>query len=1073
MAELKSESDRPPTATIPDGLPRISAVQNYSILSQNSDGTRSARTPLMGSGRAILEAAALSSGGFSFSFRGTGGALGSGPLAASTDSPNRAGDSPLLSNASVVALGPSCAMYSPLLTDRRSGGSGGGTPRVTRAAAPAFQPQFSNTSLTKALSTSPIPLEPTDILEVNKSLNRSFHATPVIESQNIDKVTLVHKRQKLLNDKYILYPRQELGRGSYGKVVLCYSLEDHAHFAAKIFQRNFLRKVGLGANSALLRIHVELEILKRLRHDNIIALHEFIDDGVSPKLYMIFELAAYGEVLKMTPQGQLAEGEEPLPEREVRRVVDSVVKALSFAHERGVAHRDVKPENILITSTHAVKLADFGAAIADVADGDTVNRGGSVAFLPPELLAKEMVLSRATSNVSRILPRAASSRGSAVWKTTLSLEGPQSFPRSQGLSSQPLLDHIECADDSSFITSLHTPGTVSYRTDSSLGNQFRQISSISATSSNAWVAPNTSSSGVFHPGFELPSVRPTEPHPHGDAGPLSAESSMSMQAFTSEDTPLRGGATSSAGIVVGNLVDFFKADVWSLGITTFFLLFGKLPWKRARDGTSLSEDILDHPDPFYEILNNSLCDSDDDDNTTHSNSPMEPPLGVSTPTKGPDELFEDLDRTSRPLLVSTAVPHGESFSGASRTSTQLFRHGSCANHVVQTPDNHSLPSISVQNASWAGSLVTLERTESQTVDDPKYLGSRKKSDPSSARRNRRRTPRSIESLGVSSVCIDFIRQCLSTDPHHRPTARELEDHMWFQQQPTQRRETQLPDPDVMPTFSVPPPLIASPYKETSSTKETAQVSVRVLAHGEERDVPSDLQELLKAKIGPSNKRLIPLTFFDASPPTLSLQDPSIGSSTGWSSPNSQFVSPILGMGSALLVPGQRRSKDDSVIFTAFPSTQQPTARRDSTRPSNSVVSGDGNQNPTTPKKHNSVVTPGVTLRHVDCVAIEASGATPYGQRASWSANALWSGGFAQPTLNNFIGDKVRSPSSPNKSGKGAMMVQQHPPAAEGLSKDSGGAGVNSTRRITLRDLVQESNEGPVTSDMKHVSSGPL
>ncbi|WP_394275681.1 Stk1 family PASTA domain-containing Ser/Thr kinase [Luteococcus sp.] len=81
--------------------------------------------------------------------------------------------------------------------------------------------------------------------------------------------------------------------------------------------------------------------------------------------------------------------EAPLPPLRALQVVESMASALASAHEAGLVHRDVKPENVLISDRGQIKVADFGLARAVTSQTATATQGlliGTVSYLPPELV---------------------------------------------------------------------------------------------------------------------------------------------------------------------------------------------------------------------------------------------------------------------------------------------------------------------------------------------------------------------------------------------------------------------------------------------------------------------------------------------------------------------------------------------------------------------------------------------------------------------------------------------------------------------------------------------------------------
>ena len=111
------------------------------------------------------------------------------------------------------------------------------------------------------------------------------------------------------------------------------------------------------ANANLIQeIYREAESLKKLNHKNIIALYHAFLEG--KQLCMIMEYAAGGELFKYVEEKQR------LNEIEARKIFQQIVNAMSYCHNRGIVHRDLKLENVLFKSPGEllVKVVDFGIA---------------------------------------------------------------------------------------------------------------------------------------------------------------------------------------------------------------------------------------------------------------------------------------------------------------------------------------------------------------------------------------------------------------------------------------------------------------------------------------------------------------------------------------------------------------------------------------------------------------------------------------------------------------------------------------------------------------------------------------
>jgi serine/threonine protein kinase len=214
-----------------------------------------------------------------------------------------------------------------------------------------------------------------------------LHDAPVVEQGKATKIRRDEKGAKKINRYVVL---DLLGRGAYSKVKLCQHELDGTYYAMKILSRSVLKSRGIGQTSGLQKFKREVAILKRLRHPHIIALQEVIDDPTSEKLYLILELAEGRELVTLDENNAVepdADGCTQISEGAVQRLASGIIDAVAFAHENGIAHRDIKPQNILLTDRFIPKLSDFGvSAIIDDSPLVTCTEG-TIAFLPPELLA--------------------------------------------------------------------------------------------------------------------------------------------------------------------------------------------------------------------------------------------------------------------------------------------------------------------------------------------------------------------------------------------------------------------------------------------------------------------------------------------------------------------------------------------------------------------------------------------------------------------------------------------------------------------------------------------------------------
>ena len=168
----------------------------------------------------------------------------------------------------------------------------------------------------------------------------------------------------------------DLGRGAYGKVKLAVD-EANCPVAIKIVRKDVMKPLG-GANG----IEREIAVMKKLKHRNVVPLYEVIDDPDSKKLYMVMKYVDQGPIAQLRADGTC----DPIPAERVREVMGELVSGLSYLHKRGVAHRDIKPDNILVDAAGTPYFVDFGvSAIIDKDNPNVSTVEGTVLFMPPEL----------------------------------------------------------------------------------------------------------------------------------------------------------------------------------------------------------------------------------------------------------------------------------------------------------------------------------------------------------------------------------------------------------------------------------------------------------------------------------------------------------------------------------------------------------------------------------------------------------------------------------------------------------------------------------------------------------------
>ena len=176
---------------------------------------------------------------------------------------------------------------------------------------------------------------------------------------------------RMLDRRY--HVRSRIAHGGMATVYLATDTRLDREVALKVMHADLARDADFVG-----RFIGEAKSVAKLSHPNIVGVYDQGADG--QYLYLAMEYVP-GRTLR-----ELMRERGWLPWQEALTVIDPVLAGLAAAHQAGIAHRDVKPENVLITDDGRVKVVDFGLARASTAVGNT-RAGviiGSVAYIAPE-----------------------------------------------------------------------------------------------------------------------------------------------------------------------------------------------------------------------------------------------------------------------------------------------------------------------------------------------------------------------------------------------------------------------------------------------------------------------------------------------------------------------------------------------------------------------------------------------------------------------------------------------------------------------------------------------------------------
>lgn len=164
-----------------------------------------------------------------------------------------------------------------------------------------------------------------------------------------------------------------IGRGAFATVKRAVERSTGNHYAVKIIDK---KKVMHG-----MAVQREIEILKTIHHENIVALKDYFED--SQYHYLVMDLIEGGDLMDFITNNGV------VPEDAAIEIATQVLSAVSYMHSINISHRDIKPDNILIAQDEPVivKVSDFGLAKIAQSGSHLKTFCGTLAYLAPEVLA--------------------------------------------------------------------------------------------------------------------------------------------------------------------------------------------------------------------------------------------------------------------------------------------------------------------------------------------------------------------------------------------------------------------------------------------------------------------------------------------------------------------------------------------------------------------------------------------------------------------------------------------------------------------------------------------------------------
>ncbi|XP_045917264.1 serine/threonine-protein kinase 17A [Micropterus dolomieu] len=185
-------------------------------------------------------------------------------------------------------------------------------------------------------------------------------------------------------EHYAVIPGKELGRGKFAVVRKCVEKCTGHEYAAK-----FMRKRRKGQDCRMEIIH-EIAVLElATASPRVVNLHQVYE--MASEMVLVLEFAAGGEIFNQCVSDQ---EDEAFSEDDVKRLMRQILEGVSFLHQNNVVHLDLKPQNILLTSSSPlgdIKIVDFGLSRMVSSHRELREIMGTPEYVAPEILNYEPI----------------------------------------------------------------------------------------------------------------------------------------------------------------------------------------------------------------------------------------------------------------------------------------------------------------------------------------------------------------------------------------------------------------------------------------------------------------------------------------------------------------------------------------------------------------------------------------------------------------------------------------------------------------------------------------------------------
>jgi calcium-dependent protein kinase len=191
-----------------------------------------------------------------------------------------------------------------------------------------------------------------------------------VDNIKINKSTFIAYKTGSITRDYTF--GKSLGSGSFGTVRQAVHKQTGQNRAVKILKKSEQDEE---------KLFLEVDILAKLSHPNIMQIYEFYDD--SSNFYIVSEFCSGGELFDTISDKGI------FTEKEAAHLLKQILSAVCYSHQNNVVHRDLKPENILLddkTNDPLIKLIDWGGARYFSKNKKMTKISGTPYYIAPEVL---------------------------------------------------------------------------------------------------------------------------------------------------------------------------------------------------------------------------------------------------------------------------------------------------------------------------------------------------------------------------------------------------------------------------------------------------------------------------------------------------------------------------------------------------------------------------------------------------------------------------------------------------------------------------------------------------------------